>query len=76
MTCVSQVRLQAWLDGGGGHPLASAPIKGLVGSVLYKGRRFLGKLAFHLKSQQPGQARVTLNQWVVSFVFMEEALMK
>ena len=69
MTCVSQAGLQAWLEGGGGHPLASAPDNGLVGSVLYKGRQFLGKLALHLKSQQPGQARVTLNQWVKACLF-------
>jgi len=69
MTCVSQTGLQAWLEGGGGHPLAAAPDKGMVGSVLYKGRQFLGKLAFHLKSQQPGQARVTLNQWVNACLF-------
>lgn len=69
MTCVSQAGLQAWLDGGGGHPLALAPVEGLVGSALLKGRQFMGKLAFHLKSQQPGQARVTLNQWVKACLF-------
>ena len=70
MTCVSQTGLQAWLDGGGGHPLASAPLGGLVGSVLNKGHQFLGKLAFHLKGQQPGQAWVTLNQWVKACLFL------
>ena len=69
MICVAGTELRAWLEGGGGHPLNPPPKGEWEGSTLHKGRTYLGKLAYHLKSQLPGQSRVSLNQWVRACLF-------